>query len=65
MTLEEKLIWVNTLKVGDLVRDCRSKHLKIAEIGGEGYDCQIVLEDGACCSAMNCCDPPEIENIES
>ena len=55
--IEAKKAWAESLKVGDLVCDCRYKHLAIAEIHGEeDYDIQLVLEDGSCCSAMNCCD---------
>lgn len=55
---EEKKAWVATLEPGDIVCDCKGRYIKIKEVsGGEGYDVQLVLEDGSCCSAMNCCSP--------
>lgn len=57
MTTKEKIVWANGLDIGDIVNDCKGKDMRIVEIGGEGYDCQIVFEDGSCCSAMNCCSP--------
>ncbi len=55
--IEEKIVWAENLKVGDVVCDCRYKHLKIAEMSGEqDYDIQLTLEDGSCCSAIYCCD---------
>lgn len=63
--------WAISLKVGDLVCDCRFKHVKIAEINTEDinsvYDIQIVTEDGRNCSVMYCCDAvdhPEEEHTE-
>lgn len=44
-------------QVGDVVCDCRYKHLKIAEREGDF----IVLEDGRACSLEHCCDPPDHE----
>jgi len=62
----EKLVeWAKSLKVGDIVCDCRYRHIKIAEIDGQEsdnvYDIQLVLEDGACCSVINCCNPVDHE----
>ena len=55
--------WVQQLRVGDLVEDCRCRLVHIKEITGQGYDnpyeVQVVLEDGACCSAMNCLSPTD------
>jgi len=63
--VEDKKKWAKSLKVGDVVCDCRYKHLKIAEIDGQEsdnvYDIQLVLEDGSCCSAIHCCDPVDHE----
>jgi len=61
---EVKSAWAKSLKVGDEVCDCRYQHLKIAEIKyfGEGDDdILLVLEDGARCSALYCCDPVDHE----
>ena len=81
-----------TVQVGDLVCDCRYRHLKVAEVRRiyaqtlgwywldrivlwywfpdsvrskiwqhwpwkEIVDANLVLEDGAGCSAVHCCDP--------
>jgi hypothetical protein len=43
---------VDTLKVGDVVCDCRFKHLKVIKIIGE----DAILEDGAHCSIIHCLD---------
>ena len=88
--------WISSLKVGDIVCDCRGKHLKIETIEEEYcnripqflqkiayhkyapnfveevlwticskivspklYDKILLLEDGAYCSAKNCCVDPE------
>lgn len=64
MTNEEHAKWALSLKIGDKVCDCRYRHLEIAEITEESdnpYDVQLILEDGSCCSAMNCCDSPDHE----
>ena len=57
---EKKKEWAKSLKVGDVVCDCRYKHLKIAEISGQdsdnAYDIDVVLEDGSSCSIIHCCD---------
>jgi hypothetical protein len=94
-----KLNWVKGLKVGDVIRDCRQRHVRISRIETDSIvpiaewvrailyaswlpffignlldylycwaahklgkvevvDRSLVLEDGAYCSAMNCCDPP-------
>lgn len=61
MTKEDKKEWARSLKVGDVVCDCRLKHLKIKEIidqeSDNVYDMVVILEDDAHCSVMNCCDP--------
>lgn len=44
-------------QVGDVVCDCRFRHLRIAERNGD----DLVLEDGARCSLRYCCDPPDHE----
>lgn len=54
---DEKDKWICTLKVGDIIEDCRCKHLAIKHILQEPYDCTLVLEDNAQCSAKYCCDP--------
>lgn len=96
-----KLEWIKSLKVGDIVCDCRGKHLRIAALeeeycnpvpkwlcsliyserlkleysfilegffqkifskilAPELYDKTVCLEDGAYCSAKNCCVDPTI-----
>lgn len=42
-------------KVGDLVCDCRFRHLRVVERDGD----DLVLEDGSRCSLLHCCDPPD------
>jgi hypothetical protein len=95
-----KLEWIKSLKVGDIVCDCRGKHLKIETIEEEYcnpipkwlfeliysehikieysfilegflqkvfskilapklYNKTLCLEDGAYCSALNCCVDPK------
>ena len=49
------------IKVGDIVCDCRYKHLKVVEvkpdeINGKVVDLTLVLEDGSNCSAKHCVD---------
>lgn len=44
-------------QVGDVVCDCRFRHLRIVERNGD----DLVLEDGARCSLRYCCDPPDHE----
>jgi hypothetical protein len=91
----KRRIWLRSLKVGEVVCDCRYKHLKIAEIERHYWafsplsrflpswlplwvddawhrvayalgfttlgDCDLVLEDGAHCSAIACCHPADHE----
>lgn len=54
----QKLLWIATLKVGDLVNDCRYRNLRIKEIYETPYDLDLILEDGSGCSAGSCCSPP-------
>jgi hypothetical protein len=85
-----KLAWGSMRRRGDIICDCRYKHITIKEIKPTYYrvhhicnhipqwlpffiwwlaekidelidnkqigDYDILLEDGACCSLMNCCD---------
>ncbi len=72
--MNDKLLWGATLRPGDIVNDCRYKDLKIKTItpcyydgvranlkgnGKEIFDYDIILEDGANCSLMHCCNRPE------
>lgn len=41
-------------KIGDIVCDCRYKHLKIIERDKD----DLTLEDGSHCSLIHCCDDP-------
>lgn len=64
ITYEEKLLWVKSLQVGDIIENCRYISQKIVKItdcvhGNEVYDRDLMLEDGTMCSAMNCCGPYE------
>ena len=64
MTKEE---WVQQLKTGDLVEDCKCRRIRIKEITGQGYEpyeVQVVLEDGMCCSAWHCLDPVDGTKFE-
>ena len=51
-----ELAKAKALKIGDVVCDCRCKHLRVAEIVHGEYDADLVLEDGSSCSAVHCCD---------
>ena len=63
MNTKEKKAWVANLRVGDMVVDCKGRSIRIKEKSeGEGYDVQLVLADGSCCSAMNCCVPVDSED---
>ena len=42
-------------KPGDIVCDCRYRHLKIKERDGD----DLILEDGSSCSLSHCCDDPD------
>lgn len=42
-------------QAGDVVCDCRYRHLRITERDGD----DLVLEDGSRCSLIHCCDPPD------
>ena len=48
------------LKVGDVVCDCRFRHVRIGSIGPVEYgDRDIITEDGSGCSAIHCCGPAD------
>lgn len=49
--------WIASLKEGDLVCDCRFRHLKI--ISRDGGD--VLLSDGSSCSLASCCPPDHPE----
>ena len=52
-----ELVKAKSLKVGDIVCDCRYKHLKIKSvIQQHKYGADLVLEDDSQCSATHCCD---------
>jgi len=50
--------WFDDLKIGDLVCDCRYKHVKVVgwTVSGSG-DYDLDLEDEMFCSARHCCSP--------
>jgi putative endonuclease len=52
----DKSNWIESLKIGDTVCDCRFKHLKIKNIINGTNDKTIILEDDSSFSAKNCCD---------
>lgn len=47
--------WIASLKEGDLVCDCRFRHLKIVRRDGD----DVLLSDGSSCSLSHCCDPAD------
>lgn len=47
--------WLDSLKPGDLVCDCRFRHLKIVSRDGD----DVLLSDGSSCSLSHCCDPAD------
>lgn len=47
--------WLDSLKEGDVVCDCRFKHLKIVSRDGD----DVLLSDGSSCSLSHCCDPAD------
>jgi hypothetical protein len=63
---ETKKAWARSVKVGDIICDCRFKHLKVIEklpcCERDGdcdcnvYDLDVTLEDGNKCSLMYCAD---------
>jgi putative endonuclease len=56
----DKQEWIDSLKVGDIVCDCRFLHRKIIgfTISGSG-DKHLDLQGGMSCSARHCCDPAD------
>ena len=46
--------WCRNVKVGDIVCDCRGRHVKVAQ--RDDYD-DITTEDGFGCSLWHCCSP--------
>lgn len=54
--------WLKSLKVGDVVCDCKYRHLKIIDIFEEEHDGMLwdkllTLENNQSCSALYCCGP--------
>ena len=52
------------LMIGDIVNDCKYRDQKIKEIipkfaGKELKDFTLILENGSCCSWMDCCNLPD------
>lgn len=52
---DEHQQWLDSLKPGDLVCDCRFRHLKIVSRDGD----DVLLEDGGSCSLQHCCEPAD------
>jgi len=50
---EQHQAWLDSLRPGDVVCDCRFRHLKIVTRDGD----DVILEDGSPCSLRHCCDP--------
>jgi hypothetical protein len=48
--------WLQRPDVGDYVIDCRSKLLKVVQLGDDEDD--LMLEDGSSASWMHCCERP-------
>ena len=57
---DEHQEWIDNLKVGDMVCDCRYKHSKLIAFDGEDGDI-LVVEDGHSFSAKHCCGPVDHE----
>lgn len=53
----EHQAWLDSLREGDMVCDCRLRHLKIVTRDGD----DVLLEDGGSCSLQHCCDPADHE----
>lgn len=47
--------WIASLKPGDVVCDCRFRHLKIVSRDGD----DVLLSDGSSCSLQHCCEPAD------
>lgn len=54
---EEHQAWLDSLRPGDVVCDCRFRHLKIVTRDGD----DVMLSDGSSCSLRHCCDPADHE----
>lgn len=54
---DEHQQWLDSLKPGDLVCDCRFRHLKIVT----REDDDVLLSDGSSCSLASCCPPDHAE----
>jgi hypothetical protein len=61
--IDEAEKWILQLKIGDIVCDCRYKHLAIVKIidkitlcCGKMWNREVELSDGAYCSVKHCCD---------
>lgn len=55
--------WIRSLKVGDVVCDCRYQHVKILSISITGSGDRVLdLEGDFSCSARHCCSPPDHEH---
>jgi putative endonuclease len=51
----EQDAWVKSLKVGDIVCDCRHVHSKITAIRGQ----YVSFDNGWGCDAYHCCEPAD------
>jgi putative endonuclease len=50
--------WIDSLKIGDMVCDCRYRHSEIVRFTVSGSkDKDLRLDDEFFCSARHCCDP--------
>jgi preprotein translocase subunit YajC len=59
ISTNEHIEWVNSLKPGDEVCDCKFLHSRIAYI--DLTTDRVVLENGMSCSAYHCIDPVDHE----
>jgi putative endonuclease len=62
MTDYNKEEWIKSLKVGDVVCDCRYQHCKITNISESGSGDRILDFEGFSCSARHCCEPADHED---
>lgn len=52
---DDQEAWAQSLKVGDIVCDCRYVHSKIKSINGH----MVQFENGWGCDAYHCCEPAD------
>ena len=58
----DKEEWIKSLKVGDIVCDCRYQHKKIVSFTVSGSGDKNLDFDDFSCSARHCCEPADHEH---